>query len=113
MLTSQEARAIVAKWRDKFPSAEALMTSYDRYEARIAGPARNATGFERWLAEDADQQHVRAAVMSTLILTAESQPQQGVDLDPPTLAHFVANGDLHDWSELEPVRHAAKCPRCQ
>ena len=27
--------------------------------------------------------------------------------------HAIERGDLHDWSELEPVRHAARCVRCQ
>ena len=43
---------------------------------------------------------------------AESHPSQ-YEIPDLVEQHAIERGDLHDWSELEPVRHAARCVRCQ
>lgn len=112
MLTSTQAQQIVERWKDKFPSAEAVMTSYDRYEARIPAPNRSPDSFERWLSEDADQQHVRAAVMSKLDPSAGPSQALPVMLDDCAVCHGkrMVRRDL-------PIGHpefgkALRCPAC-
>jgi hypothetical protein len=43
---------------------------------------------------------------------AESHPSQ-YQIPDLIEQHAIERGDLHDWSQLEPVRHAARCIRCQ
>jgi hypothetical protein len=45
---------------------------------------------------------------------AEAHPQQ-YDLPSDSAAHFVARGDLHDWSGIEDpdYNHLQHCRRCQ
>lgn len=113
MLTTHQAQAIVDRWKDRFPSPDALVSSYDRYEARIPAPNRSADGLERWFSEDCEQQFVRAAVVSRLDVKPEHPSQnlpELVDDCPACRGKRVVRRDRSpgqaDFGQL------LRCPRC-
>lgn len=114
-LTVDQLQTLEHEFSSQFSSLKAFVDSWQACKDWCQEKHVPITdeGARRWFERDLQRDSVLSYRFDRADdMLAAAHPQE---YEPPDWIEQrgIERGDLHDWSELEPVRHAARCVRCQ
>jgi hypothetical protein len=113
-LTVPELERLEQDLSSQFSSHKAFVDSWEACKDWYAEKHYTITidAARGWMERDLDRDKVVNFRFTHADPLAEAHPSQ-YEIPDSVEQHAIQHGDMHDWSELEPIRHAAICVRCQ